>query len=64
MTWMAETFERRNDPRKLMADAKSIIMLGLNYGPAADPLAAPPRPGGRGHFRLRAPPRLSRCPQG
>ena len=44
MTWMAETFERRTDPRKLMADAKSIIMLGLNYGPEADPLAAPSRP--------------------
>jgi epoxyqueuosine reductase len=44
MTWMAETFERRTDPRKLMADAESIIMLGLNYGPAADLLAAPSRP--------------------
>ena len=44
MTWMAETFERRTDPRKLMADAKSIVMLGLNYGPEADPLAAPSRP--------------------
>jgi epoxyqueuosine reductase len=39
MTWMAETFERRADPRKLMGEAKSIIMLGLNYGPTADPLA-------------------------
>jgi epoxyqueuosine reductase len=44
MTWMAETFERRTDPRKLMVDAKSIVMLGLNYGPEADPLAAPSRP--------------------
>ena len=43
MTWMAETFERRTDPRKLMADAKIIVMLGLNYGPEADPLAAPSR---------------------
>ena len=40
MTWMAETFERRIDPRKLMPHAKSVIMLGLNYGPSADPLAA------------------------
>ncbi len=40
MAWMAETFERRTDPRKLMPDAKSVVMLGLNYGPAADPLAA------------------------
>ena len=27
-----------------MADAKSIVMLGLNYGPATDPLAALARP--------------------
>jgi epoxyqueuosine reductase len=44
MAWMAETFERRTDPHKLMGDAKSIIMLGLNYGADADPLAALSRP--------------------
>ena len=44
MAWMAETFERRADPRKLMADARSLVVLGLNYGPAADPLAALRRP--------------------
>ena len=44
MAWMAETFERRVDPRKLMPDARSIVMLGLNYGPEADPLAALSRP--------------------
>jgi epoxyqueuosine reductase len=44
MNWMAETFERRVDPRKLMADARSVVMLGLNYGPEADPLAALSRP--------------------
>jgi epoxyqueuosine reductase len=44
MTWMAETFERRSDPRQLMGDAKSLIMLGLNYGPAVDTLAALSRP--------------------
>jgi epoxyqueuosine reductase len=44
MGWMAETFERRVDPRKLMPDARSVIMLGLNYGPATDPLAALSRP--------------------
>ena len=44
MTWMAETFERRADPRKLMADARSVVMLGLNYGPEADPRAALERP--------------------
>ncbi len=40
MTWMAETLERRVDPRALMGEASSIVMLGLNYGPNADPLAA------------------------
>ena len=44
MTWMSETFERRIDPRALMHDAKSIVVLGLNYGPDADPLAALERP--------------------
>jgi epoxyqueuosine reductase len=44
MTWMAETFERRADPRKLMADARSIVALGLNYGPSADPREALRRP--------------------
>ena len=44
MTWMAETFERRADPMKLMADAKSVVMLGLNYGPESDPRAALSRP--------------------
>jgi epoxyqueuosine reductase len=40
MAWMAETFERRADPQKLMDDAKSVVMLGLNYGPSTDPREA------------------------
>ena len=40
MDWMAETLARRVDPRALMPDAKTLIMLGLNYGPSGDPLAA------------------------
>jgi epoxyqueuosine reductase len=44
MAWMAETFERRTDLRKLMPDAMSVVMLGLNYGPETDPLAALSRP--------------------
>jgi epoxyqueuosine reductase len=40
MAWMAETFERRVDPRALMSTGKSVVMLGLNYGPEGDPLAA------------------------
>jgi epoxyqueuosine reductase len=44
MAWMAETFERRTDLRKLMPDARSVVVLGLNYGPATDPLATLSRP--------------------
>ena len=39
MHWLAETEERRADPRKLWSDVASVIMLGTNYGPAGDPLA-------------------------
>jgi epoxyqueuosine reductase len=40
MNWMADTVERRVDPRALMGGARSMVMLGLNYGPEGDPLAA------------------------
>jgi epoxyqueuosine reductase len=40
MNWMADTAERRADPRALWPDVQSIVMLGLNYGPEEDPLAA------------------------
>ncbi len=36
---MADGFERRTEPRALMPGAKSLVMLGLNYGPSGDPLA-------------------------
>ena len=39
MTWMEETQERRADPRILWQDVRSIIVLGMNYGPQDDPLA-------------------------
>jgi len=39
MEWMHETRERRADPKVLWPDVKSIIMLGMNYGPADNPLA-------------------------
>jgi len=39
MTWLAEKSERRGDPRALWPDVRSIIMLGINYGPDDDPLA-------------------------
>ena len=40
MDWLAEAPERRADPRRLWPDVASVIMLGLNYGPAADAWAA------------------------
>jgi epoxyqueuosine reductase len=40
MEWMAETAERRSDPRTLWPEVRSIILLGLNYGPEGDPLAS------------------------
>ena len=39
MAWMATTAERRGDPRALWPQARSVIMLGMNYGPDDDPLA-------------------------
>src|SRR5262245_38111098 len=38
MDWLARAPERRADPRVLWPDVRSIIMLGLNYGPDDDPL--------------------------
>jgi epoxyqueuosine reductase len=39
MDWLATTAERRGDPRTLWPDVRAIVMLGVNYGPARDPLA-------------------------
>jgi epoxyqueuosine reductase len=39
MAWMERTAERRGDPRALLPQVRSVIMLGLNYGGADDPLA-------------------------
>ena len=38
MDWLAQNPERRADPRGLWPDVRSIIMLGVNYGPDEDPL--------------------------
>jgi epoxyqueuosine reductase len=38
MDWMAQTLDRRADPHVLWSEARSVIMLGVNYGPAVDPL--------------------------
>jgi epoxyqueuosine reductase len=40
MDWIERTAERRAHPRAMWADARSAIVLGLNYGPDRDPLAA------------------------
>jgi epoxyqueuosine reductase len=39
MDWLAREPERRTDPRSLWSGVRSVIMLGVNYGPDADPLA-------------------------
>ncbi|MDE3060349.1 MAG: tRNA epoxyqueuosine(34) reductase QueG [Pseudomonadota bacterium] len=38
MAWMADKADRRADPRTLWPEVKSIIVLGHNYAPAADPM--------------------------
>ena len=40
MDWIERTAERRAHPRAMWADARSAIVLGLNYGPEGDPLEA------------------------
>jgi epoxyqueuosine reductase len=40
MAWMAETFARRADPKILWPEARSVVMLALNYGPRSDPREA------------------------
>jgi len=39
MAWMAEEPERRSTPAELWSEVRSVIMLGMNYGPDHDPLA-------------------------
>jgi epoxyqueuosine reductase len=40
MDWMKETAARRGSPSALWPEVRSIVMLGMNYGPEMDPLAA------------------------
>ncbi len=47
MGWMADKADRRADPGVLWPEVKSVVVLGLNYGPASDPLA-PLNRAGRG----------------
>ena len=38
MDWLKKNLERRVSPKKLWPDVKSIIVLGINYGPNHDPM--------------------------
>ncbi len=38
MEWMAATLERRGHPQALWPEARSAVIVGLNYGPETDPL--------------------------
>jgi epoxyqueuosine reductase len=44
MAWMATTAERRKHPLGMWPEARSIVMLGLNYAPEGDPLAVLAQP--------------------
>jgi epoxyqueuosine reductase len=39
MDWLADNPARRADPKVMWRDVRSVIMLGVNYGPDEDPLA-------------------------
>jgi epoxyqueuosine reductase len=40
MDWLAAKADRRGDPRVLWPAARTIILMGTNYGPESDPLTA------------------------
>ena len=64
MDWLEAKATAAPAPRALWPEVGAVVMLGLNYGPDADPLAtlAATRP--RHHLGLCPPPRLSRSHQG
>jgi epoxyqueuosine reductase len=45
MGWLAERMEQRSQPQALWPEVRSVIVLGLSYAPADDPLANLGRPG-------------------
>jgi epoxyqueuosine reductase len=45
MGWLATTAARRGDPQMLWPEARTIVVLGLNYGGEDDPLAPLAHPG-------------------
>ncbi len=44
MGWLANRADERGQPQKLWPGARSVVVLGLNYASAADPLAPLGRP--------------------
>ena len=40
MGWLADTAARRGDPQVLWPEARTVLVLGVNYGGEGDPLAA------------------------
>ena len=44
MGWMPETLERRRSAKALWPEVRSIVVLGMNYGPDEDPLDILGRP--------------------
>ncbi|MCP5364368.1 MAG: tRNA epoxyqueuosine(34) reductase QueG [Hyphomicrobiales bacterium] len=39
MAWLAREPEKRADPARLWPEARTVICVAMNYGPASDPLA-------------------------
>ena len=44
MGWLADRAEQRKSPNALWPEARSVVVLGVNYGPARDPLRLIGRP--------------------
>jgi epoxyqueuosine reductase len=40
MRWLQNTAERRKSPKALWPEVRSIVLVGMNYGGSADPLAS------------------------
>lgn len=53
MLWMESRADERGSPVGLWADVRSVIMLGMSYAPAADPLALAEQPS-RGRISVYA----------
>ncbi len=38
MDWLADTADRRSHPNALWPEARSVVVMGMNYGPDRDPM--------------------------